>query len=75
MVSLAQTGSPYLIPTDLIPTDLLLFSIYWGQNIAMKSPTNDQYHYLLGKSIFLEIFNDIYQNICLIIENIMDLVG
>ena len=41
----------------------------------MKSPTNDQYHYLLGKSIFLEIFNDIYQNICLIIENIMDLVG
>ena len=41
----------------------------------MKSPTNDQYRYLLGKSIFLEIFNDIYQNICLIIENIMDLVG
>ena len=37
----------------------------------MKSPTiNDQYHYLLGKSIFLEIFNDIYQNICLIIVSI-----
>ena len=25
----------------------------------MKSPTNDQYHYLLGKSIFLKNFNDI----------------
>ena len=32
----------------------------------MKSPTNDQFHYLIGKSIFLEIFNDKYQNICLI---------
>ena len=41
----------------------------------MKSPTNDQYHYLLGKSIFFKMFNDIYQNMCLIIENIMDLVG
>ena len=41
----------------------------------MKSPTNDQFHYLIGKSIFLEIFNDKYQNICLIMENIMDLVG
>ena len=54
---------------------LLLFLIYWGQNIPMKFPTNDQYHYLLGNQYFLEIFNDIYQNICLIIENIMDLVG
>ena len=42
----------------------------------MKSSTNDQYHYLLGKSIFLEIFNDAYiKNIGLIIENIIDLVG
>ena len=39
----------------------------------MKSPTNDQYHFLLGKSIFLEIFNDVYQNICLIMENIYGL--
>ena len=31
-----------------------------GQNISMKSPTSDQCHYLLEKSIFLEIFNDIY---------------
>ena len=28
----------------------------------MKSPTSDQYHYLLEKSIFLKFFNDIYQN-------------
>ena len=35
------------------------FLIYWGQNISMKSPTSDRYHYLLEKSIFLKNFNDI----------------
>ena len=39
----------------------------------MKSPTSDQYHYLLEKSIVLEIFKDISK--CLIIENIMYLDG
>ena len=28
----------------------------------MKSPTSDQYLYLLEKSIFIKKFNDIYQN-------------
>ena len=51
--------------------------VYWGQNISKKSPTSDQYYYLLKKSIFLKNFNDIhvYQNMWLIIENIMNLVG
>ena len=26
----------------------------------MKSPTNDQYHYLLEKLLFLEFFNEIH---------------
>ena len=33
-----------------------------GQNISMKSPTSDQYYYLLEKSIFKKQYNDIYQN-------------
>ena len=41
----------------------------------MKSPTSDQYYYLLEKSIFKKKFNDIYQNMWLIVENIMNLVG
>ena len=42
-----------------------------GQNIPMKSPTSDQYDYLLEKSIFLEVFKDIskyvslYQVLCI----------
>ena len=47
----------------------------------MNSPTSDEYHYLLEKSIFLTFSNDIYiyqnnfMSHTLIIENIMDLVG
>ena len=53
------------------------FSEFIGAKIFLwiKCPTNDQFHYLIGKSIFWGIFNDKYQNICLIMENIMVLVG
>ena len=37
----------------------LTFMNLLGQNISMKSPTSDQYHYLPEKSRFLEIFKDI----------------
>ena len=45
--------------------------------LSITFPTSDKYqYYLLEKSIFKKIFNDcIYQNICLLIENIMDLVS
>ena len=46
--------------------------------LSIAFPTSDKYHYLylLEKSIFKKKFNDcIYQNNCLLIENIMDLVG
>ena len=36
-----------------------------GQNIPMKSPTSDQYHYLREKSIFLEVFKDISKYVSL----------
>ena len=44
--------------------------------LSITFQTSDKYHYLLEKSIFKKKFNDcIYQNICLLIENIMDLVS
>ena len=44
--------------------------------MSITFPTSDKYHYLLEKSTFKIFFNEgIYQNICLLIENIMDLVG
>ena len=39
--------------------------MYWGQNIPMDSPTSDQYHYLLVKAIFLEVFQDISKYVLL----------
>ena len=36
-----------------------------GPNIPMKSPTSDQYHCLLEKSIFLEVFKDISKYVSL----------